>query len=117
MSDPSPSEPRRRTRRASTRQTKTAAAAAAAAAAKSDTTMVRIAPERVLLIGDSLRELQAALSQAAPAAQITSVPSVFDGIAELAGGSYTTVIAPAGGAVERRPEAAVRTLREVGGGA
>src|SRR4051812_1697325 len=85
--------------------------------------MVRFASERVLLIGDSQRELQAALSQAAPGAQVTAVPTISDAIAELAGGSkggtgpdstYTTVIAAAE-PIERRPEAAVRTLRSLTG--
>ena len=47
------------------------------------------------------------------------MPTVFDGIAELAGareaGGYTTVIA-AIDPIERRPEAAVRALRELTGG-
>ena len=76
--------------------------------------MVRLAPERVLLIGDTGREVQDALSQAVPAAQVTSVTSIFDGIAELSGGNYTTVMAAAE-PIERRPEAAVRTLRDLAG--
>ena len=80
--------------------------------------MVRLSQERVLLIGDARREVQAAILQAAPGAQVTPVATVFDGIAELAapsagtGGGYTTVIA-AVEPIERRPEAAVRTLREL----
>jgi hypothetical protein len=45
--------------------------------------MVRPGFERVLLIGDSDRQVHSALAQGVPAAQITSVPTVFDGIAEL----------------------------------
>lgn len=76
--------------------------------------MVRLAQEKVLLIGDLHRQMQAALSQALPAAQIVSVPSVFDGIAELTANSYTAVLASAE-PIERRPEAAVRVLREICG--
>src|SRR5437773_1354816 len=80
--------------------------------------MVRLTQERVLLIGDARREVQAAILQVAPGAQVTPVATVFDGIAELAapsagtGGGYTTVIA-AVEPIERRPEAAVRALREL----
>ena len=76
--------------------------------------MVRMLQERVLLIGDAQRDVQTALMQAVPGAQVTSVPSLFDGIAELAGGRYTTVLAAAE-PLERRPEAAVRTLRDLAG--
>ena len=72
--------------------------------------MVRLNPERVLLIGDAKRDVQAAVSQAAPGAQVTSVGTVFDGIAELSANAYTTVMA-AVEPIERRPEAAVRALR------
>jgi GGDEF domain-containing protein len=82
---------------------------------------MRLAQEKVLLIGDAKRDVYAAILRAAPGAQVTPVATVFDGIAELAapgpgpagaggGGGYTTVIA-AVEPIERRPEAAVRTLR------
>src|SRR5688572_29856809 len=74
--------------------------------------MVRLAHERVLLIGDSQRQVQCALLQAVPGAQVTSVSTIFDGIAELAANPYTTVLAAAE-PMERRPEAAVRALREL----
>ena len=74
--------------------------------------MVRMTPERILLIGDSDRQVQSALSQAMPAAQVTAVDSYFDGIAELAAGQYSAVLASAE-PVERRPEPAIRTLREM----
>ncbi|HEV8290432.1 MAG TPA: GGDEF domain-containing protein [Tepidisphaeraceae bacterium] len=74
--------------------------------------MSRLAPERVLLIGDSQKNLQGALAQAMPSARITSVPDYFEAIAELAGNQYTAVLASAE-PIERRPEAAVRTLREM----
>jgi GGDEF domain-containing protein len=76
--------------------------------------MVRLAHERVLLIGDVQLQLQAALSEALPGAQVTSVATVFDAIAELSAGSFTAVLAAAE-PIERRPEAAVRTLRELAG--
>jgi GGDEF domain-containing protein len=76
--------------------------------------MVRLNQERVLLIGDCYRQVHAALEQALPGAQVTSVDSVFDGVAELAGNNYTAVVAAAE-PIERRPEAAVRQLRELAG--
>ncbi len=74
--------------------------------------MVKIGPERVLLIGDSQKNLQGALTQAMPAAQVISVPDYFEAIAELAGNQFTAVLASAE-PIERRPEAAVRTLRQM----
>src|SRR6266850_2265441 len=74
--------------------------------------MSRLGPERVLLIGDSQKILQGALAQAMPSAKITAVPDYFEAIAELAGNQYTAVLASAE-PIERRPEAAVRTLREM----
>src|SRR4051812_7427820 len=76
--------------------------------------MVRLAPERVLLVGDAQRELHAALAQGAPRAEVTRVESVFDAIAELSNGAYTTVLVAAE-PIARRPDAAVRTLRELVG--
>src|SRR5687768_15563127 len=76
--------------------------------------MVRLAQERVLLIGDAYRQVHGALVQALPGAQVTSVPSFFDGVAELVANNFTAVIAAAE-PIERRPEAAVRTLRELTG--
>jgi PleD family two-component response regulator len=76
--------------------------------------MVGLAQERILLIADQDRQFVGALQAAIPSAQITSVASVFDGVAELAEGSFTTIFAAAA-PIERRPEAAVRTLRELAG--
>src|SRR4051794_37986324 len=73
-----------------------------------------LAQERILLIGDIDRSMHAALSQILPAAQLTPAPSYFDAIADLAGTSYTTVLAAAA-PIGRRPEAAVKTLRELAG--
>jgi GGDEF domain-containing protein len=76
--------------------------------------MVRPMSERILLIGDTQRELHAALAQAMPAAQVVSVANFFDGIAELSHRRYTAVLAAAE-PIERRPESAVKTLRELAG--
>jgi GGDEF domain-containing protein len=70
--------------------------------------------ERVLVIGDSDRQVQAAVHEALPAAQVVAVSSVFDGIAELSAGDFSAVLAAAE-PIERRPEAAVKTLRELTG--
>jgi GGDEF domain-containing protein len=78
--------------------------------------MVRLLHERVLLIGDSAREVLSALAQAVPGALVNSVPTLFDGIAELSAGRYTTVLAAAE-PLERRPEVAVKTLRQLAGDA
>jgi GGDEF domain-containing protein len=85
-------------------------------AAEKNHSMVRLFHERVLLIGDTQHEVEGAVLEAVPTAQVTSVPTLFDGIAELAGGRFTTVLAAAE-PLERRPEAAVRNLREMAGDA
>ncbi len=76
--------------------------------------MYRPTTERILVIGDNDRQLQATVRDAMPAAQVVSVTSVFDGIAELSAGEFSTVLAAAE-PIERRPEDAVRTLRELTG--
>ncbi len=76
--------------------------------------MPRINQERVLLIGDTGRQVQAALTQTIPAANVTQVNNYFDAIAELCGGQFSVVLASAE-PIERRPESAVRTLRDVAG--
>lgn len=76
--------------------------------------MPRNPSQRVLLIGDSKRDVQRALLGAMPGAQVTSVGCVFEAIAELAAGNFATVLAAAE-PIERRPEAAIRTLREMSG--
>jgi GGDEF domain-containing protein len=68
--------------------------------------------ENVLVIGDSDQQVQSALAQALPNANVTAVASVFDGIAEMTANRYTTVLASAE-PIERRPEAAVKTLRQL----
>jgi GGDEF domain-containing protein len=78
--------------------------------------MSALTQERILLVGDTDRQLQQALSQVLPSAQIASAASYFDAIADLAGTTYTAVLAGAA-PIERRPEPAVRTLRELAGDA
>jgi len=70
--------------------------------------------QRVLLIGDADRQIYSAVSQALPTAQVRSVATIFDGLAELTHEQYTTVLAAAE-PIERRPEAAVKSLRELTG--
>jgi two-component system cell cycle response regulator len=74
--------------------------------------MVRAINERILLIGDSGRQVYAALATAVPAAQIVAVPTVFDGVAELVAGNFSAILTAAE-PIERRPEAAVKTLRSL----
>ncbi len=76
--------------------------------------MTALAQERILLIGDHDRQIHGALSQVLPSAAVTAVASYFDAIADLAVAGYTTVFAAAG-PIERRPEPAVRMLRELAG--
>src|SRR5258708_7083047 len=76
--------------------------------------MVRLSHERILLIADTRQELEPVIAQAAPAAQVTRVDSYFDAIAELSAHDYSAVVANAE-PIERRPESAIRTLRELGG--
>jgi GGDEF domain-containing protein len=76
--------------------------------------MTRLNSEKILLIGDAQRTLQAAVLQARPGAAVVSVMNFFDGIAELTHRAYTTVLAAAE-PIERRPESAVRTLRQLAG--
>ena len=76
--------------------------------------MVRASQERVLLIGDVDRQMYSTITQAMPTAEVKSVASLFDGIAELSHEQYTTVLASVE-PMERRPESAMRTLRELSG--
>ena len=74
--------------------------------------MLTLDTERILLVGDRDRLVHAALAQIRPGAEVTSVASYFDAIAELNTQRYTTVLAAAE-PIERRPEAAVKALREL----
>ena len=57
---------------------------------------------------------RSALAQALPSARITAVGSYFEAIAELSGNRYSAILAAAE-PIERRPEAAVKTLRQLAG--
>ena len=70
--------------------------------------------EQVLLVGDTDRSVENAVGQAISNATVTVVPTYFDAIAELTANRYTAVIASAE-PIERRPEAAVQTLRQLTG--
>jgi DNA-binding response OmpR family regulator len=70
--------------------------------------------ERILLIGDTQRQMYGVAAAALPGADVVSVGNYFDAIAELQTGQYTAVLA-AVEPIERRPEAAVRTLRQLAG--
>jgi diguanylate cyclase (GGDEF)-like protein len=78
---------------------------------------MRAAPH-FLLIADNDRSLQSLISDAMPAAQLRSVPTYFDAIAELGSSTspsqYSAILANAE-PIERRPEAAVKTLRDLAG--
>src|SRR4051812_4405637 len=78
--------------------------------------MVRLNPERILLINDSRREVHDALLQAAPGAQVDSVNTVFEGLAPLPPTRHTTVL-PSVDPIEPPPEAAVKPLRDLASGA
>jgi PleD family two-component response regulator len=77
---------------------------------------MKLAPERILIIGDTDRQIQDNVARVLPGARVTSIQGVFDGIAELASTSFNTVLAAAE-PIERRPEAAVKTLRQLAGNA
>ncbi|MFT3786605.1 MAG: GGDEF domain-containing protein [Tepidisphaeraceae bacterium] len=73
-----------------------------------------VAADNILLIADRDRQVHDALASAVPGANITRAATVFDGIAELhqkSFGAVLTSVEP----IERRPEPAVRTLRELAG--
>src|SRR5581483_1346024 len=73
---------------------------------------MKLTHERILVIGDTDRQIQENVARVLPGAEVTSIHGVFDAIAELADGRYTTVLAAAE-PIERRPEAAVKTLRKL----
>jgi len=71
-------------------------------------------PHRLLLIGDADHSLRTTLASAMPTAHVHAVPTCFDAIAELSSdeSSYSAIFASAE-PIERRPEAAVRILRNL----
>jgi GGDEF domain-containing protein len=76
--------------------------------------MTRPSFENVLVIGDPLQQVQGALAHALPHANVTAVGSYFDAIAVMTANRFTAVLASAE-PIERRPEAAVKTLRDLAG--
>ena len=83
---------------------------------------VRPAPDtatpRVLVVGDADLDVAAGVEAALPAATVTPAATVFDAIVLLAEGDFDAVLAHVE-PFERRPEAAVRALRDglgTGGG-
>ncbi len=72
------------------------------------------ATERILVIADAQRQFRQALATALPAARIVHVPDYFEAIAELAANPYSAVLA-ATEPIERRPESAVKALRDAVG--
>src|SRR3982751_2362264 len=76
-------------------------------AARDEDEQMRLTSDRILLIGDIDRQLQGAVMRVLPSAKVTSIPGMFDGIAELANNRYSTVL-PGAGPIGRRPEAAVK---------
>ena len=71
-------------------------------------------PDSILVIGDSDDSVAGAVTAALPTARTVSAPAIFDGLAELRAGTFAAVFA-AVEPVERRPEPAVRALREMAG--
>jgi diguanylate cyclase (GGDEF)-like protein len=66
--------------------------------------------ENILLVGDHDRSVRAALADAMPGAGVTTVAHWFDALAEAGSGGFSTVLANVE-PIERRPDAAVRNLR------
>ena len=78
--------------------------------------MSRLPSEKILVIADADRQVRSTLAQLLPAAEVTASPSWFDAIHHLARERFTTILASAE-PVERRPESAVRAVREMAGDA
>ncbi len=71
-------------------------------------------PGNILVIGDADESVKGAVTAALPSVRTVSAAAIFDGLAELRAGTFSAVFA-AIEPVERRPEAAVRALREMAG--
>jgi len=74
--------------------------------------MARRSLDRILLIGDAQRQVEAALAQAMPGLGIAHADNYFEGLAELSSQRFGAVLANAE-PIERRPDAAVKALREL----
>lgn len=68
--------------------------------------------ECILLVGDTKRHMQSALSKAMHGTPVVTVNNHFEAVAELVANSYTALIAPIE-PVERRAEAAFGVTREL----
>ncbi len=75
-----------------------------------------VAPERILVIGDTDHQVGAAVSQAVPAAQVSVAEDWFDGIAQACAGGFASVLASVQ-PVEHRAASAVNILRQAAGAA
>ncbi|HEY1685968.1 MAG TPA: GGDEF domain-containing protein [Tepidisphaeraceae bacterium] len=78
--------------------------------------MIRRDTSRILLVGEATSPMHATLCAASPRSEIVAAPTVFDAIAELTAEEYSAVFCPTE-PIERRPESAVATLRNVAGDA
>src|SRR5438874_1824214 len=76
--------------------------------------MSHLPGEHVLVVGDSTGEVGRAVAQAEPQARLTRVDSWFSAIHFLSRERVTAVLASAE-PIERRPESAVRTMRQLAG--
>ena len=75
---------------------------------------MQFASEKILILGDRDDHVLAAVAAARPDASIVRAASIFDGLAELHAGPFSAVVA-AVEPMERRPEPAVRALRQLVG--
>jgi GGDEF domain-containing protein len=74
--------------------------------------MMQITGDHILLIGDRDRHVHEAIETAMPDARIVRAQNVFDGIAELHAQPFSAVISSVE-PIERRPEPAVATIRQL----
>lgn len=73
---------------------------------------MQLPSEKILLIGDRDRNVHEAIETALPDAHVVRAPNVFDGIAELHTQPFSAVISSVE-PIERRPEPAVATMRQL----
>lgn len=76
--------------------------------------MMRLEGDHILLIGDRDRHVHEAIETALPQTQIVRAHSIFDGLAELHAQPFSAVVSSVE-PIERRPEPAVATLRQLAG--
>lgn len=75
-------------------------------------TSMQIIGDHILLIGDRDRHVHDAIENALPEAHIVRASNVFDGLAELHSQPFTAVLSSVE-PIERRPEPAVATMRQL----